>query len=184
MDQAELTMIENLKKNTGKSLEQWIAIVKKQNLSKHGEMINYLKQEHGFTHGFANLVAHKLRGSDAGSSENKDDLISAQYKGKENLQPIFDKLITEIQKFGKDVELAPKNTYMSVRRKKQFALIQPSTKTRLDIGLNLKGVEPSGKLEAGGSWNAMCTHRIKTETIKDIDREVITWLKKAYDAAG
>lgn len=184
MDQAEQTMLDNLKKNTGKSLEQWVAVLKKQKLEKHGEMINFLKTEHGFTHGFANLVAHKTRGSDAGSADNKDDLIAAQYKGKEDLKPIYDKVIGEILKFGKDVELAPKNAYMSIRRKKQFALIQPSTKTRLDIGLNLKGVEPSGKLEAGGLWNAMCTHRIKTEKPTDIDKEVIAWIKKAYEAAG
>lgn len=66
----EDTMIENLRKNTGKSLEEWIAIVKAGGFQKHGEIIKFLKESHGFTHGFANLVAHKAKGSDAGSAED------------------------------------------------------------------------------------------------------------------
>ena len=72
MDQAEKTMIDNLHKNTGKTLEQWIEIVKKSGFGKHGEVIKFLKEKHGFTHGFANLVAHKAKGSDAGSAANPD----------------------------------------------------------------------------------------------------------------
>ena len=85
---------------------------------------------------------------------------------------------------GNDVEISPKKAYASLRRKKQFAIIQPSTKARLDIGLNLKNTAPSGKLEASGSWNAMCTHRIKIEDEKHVDAEVFKWIKQAYDAAG
>ena len=85
MDQAELTMIDNLKKNTGKWLDEWIQIVKQQNFEKHGQIISFLKEKHAFTHGFANLVAHKAKSSDAGSVENKDELIEKQYKGKEHL---------------------------------------------------------------------------------------------------
>ena len=75
-------MIENLKINTGKSLEQWITIVRAKKFSKHGEIIKFLKQEHSFTHGFANLVALKTRESDADSFKTKDDLVDLQYKGK------------------------------------------------------------------------------------------------------
>lgn len=184
MDPALNTMIENLHKNTGKTLEQWIEIVQKSGHSKHGEIIKFLKENHGFTHGFANLVAHKAKGSDAGSAANTDDLIEKQYAGKESLRPFYDQLIENIKTFGADVEIAPKNAYVSLRRKKQFALIQPSTKTRLDIGLNLKGQEPAGKLEAGGSWNAMCTHRIRIETTEDLDSAVVNWLRMAYENAG
>ncbi|TAK55571.1 MAG: DUF4287 domain-containing protein [Bacteroidetes bacterium] len=180
----EQTMIENLKKNTGKSLEDWIQIVNKSGLSKHGEIVNLLKEEHGLTHGYANLVAHKAKGSDAGSASDTDALIENQYKGKENLRPLYDKLMKEVKDFGSDIEIAPKNAYVSLRRKKQFALVQPSTKTRLDVGLNLKGVETSGKLEASGSFNAMCTHRVRTEIPEDIDKQLIGWLKDAYDKAG
>lgn len=183
MDKATQTMIENLHKNTGKTLDQWIEIVKQQNFVKHGEIIKFLKEQHQFTHGFANLVAHKTKETDAGSAENTDDLIVAQYKGKEHLKPIYDKLISEIQAFGNDIEIAPKNAYVSLRRKKQFATLQPATKTRFEIGINLKGQEPTGKLEAEKP-NAMCSHKIKIEDIKDIDTEILKWLKTAFENAG
>jgi hypothetical protein len=72
---------------------------------------------------------------------------------------------------------------VSLRRSKQFGLIQPSTATRVDLGLNLKGVPPKGRLEASGSFNAMCTHRVRLEGLKDVDKEVDGWLKKAYEMA-
>jgi len=182
MDKAEQTMLDNLFKNTGKTLEEWIDIVKKQNFEKHGEILKFLKEEHSFTHGFANMVAMKSRGADAGSVENKDELIEKQYEGKEHFKPIFDKLLSEVLKFGKDLEVAPKNAYVSLRRKKQFAILHPATKTRFEVGINLKGQEPKGKLEAEKP-NAMCSHKIKLTDFTDIDKEVINWIKTAYDNA-
>jgi len=184
MDKATQTMIDNLYKNTGKTLEQWIDIVKQQNFVKHGEAVKFLKEQHALTHGFANLIALKAKGSDAGSAQNQDDLITKQYQGKEHLKPLYDKLLNEIQKFGKDVEIAPKNAYVSLRRKKQFAILQPATKTRFEIGINLKEQAPKGKLEAINSANAMCSHKINLADINDIDKEVIEWIKTSYDNAG
>ncbi len=179
----EETMIANLEKNTGKSLAEWIRIVKASGKEKHGEMIKFLKTEHDFTHGFANLVVHKARQSDAGSAD-ESDLIDGQYKGKEQFRPIYDDLIKKIKAFGGDVEIAPKKAYVSLRRKKQFGLIQPSTKSRLDIGINLKDAKPTGKLEASGSFNSMVSHRVRVESASDVDKNVVQWLKKAYDDAG
>ena len=184
MDKATQTMIDNLAKNTGKTLEQWIGIIQKKNFAKHGEAMKFLKEEHSLTHGFANLIALKWKGSDAGSAVNQDDLITKQYQGKEHLKPLYDKLFTEIQKFGKDIEVAPKNAYVSLRRKKQFAILQPATKTRFEIGINLKGQSAQGKLEAITQANAMCSHRINLSDLKDIDKETIGWIKAAYDSAG
>lgn len=183
MDKATQTMIENLHKNTGKTLEQWIGIVKKQDFAKHGEIIKYLRETHELTHGFANLIAHKSKGSDAGSADNPDNLITKQYQGKEHFKPIYDKLIAEIQSYGKDVDIAPKNTYVSLRRKKQFATLNPATKTRFEIGINLKEQAPTGKLEAEKP-NAMCSHKIKVASIEEIDDEILGWLKAAYENAG
>lgn len=183
MDKGTQTMIENLHKNTGKTLEDWIDIVKKENLVKHGEMVSFLKKQYTLTHGFANLIALKAKGSDADSAENQNDLIVSQYKGKEHLKPIYDKLLSEIQTFGKDVEIAPKNTYVSLRRKKQFATLNPVTKTRFEIGINLKGQEPEGKLEVINTTSAMCSHKINISDLKDIDEEVIEWIKTAYNNA-
>jgi predicted transport protein len=179
----EDTMIRNLEDKTGKKFESWLAIVKKSKLQKHGEIVKMLKEEHGFTHGYANLVAHKAKETDSGSAGNIDDLVSTQYKGKEELKPMYNKLIKAIKAFGKDVELAPKKAYVSIRAKKQFALIQPSTKTRLDVGINLKGIQASGKLEMSGSFNAMCSHRVRIEKENDIDNALIKWLKEAYEQA-
>ncbi|GMQ28335.1 DUF4287 domain-containing protein [Algoriphagus confluentis] len=184
MDAATQTMIDNLQKNTGKSLEEWIVLVQKQNLQKHGEILKFLKTEHGFTHGFANLVAHKALKSDAGSAEDSDDLVKKQYTGKEHFWPIFEKLKAEIETFGKDVELAPKNAYVSVKRKKQFAMLIPASKTRFEIGINLKGQAAQGILEAETKSNAMCSHKIILNHEEQFTQEVVDWLKKAYTAAG
>lgn len=182
MDKAEQTMLTNLFKNTGKTLEEWVSIVKSGNFEKHGQIVNFLKEEHGITHGYANMIAHSARQSDASVVDN-DELINSQYKGKEDLKKIYDQLLSEIEKFGKDIEIAPKKAYVSLRRTKQFATLNPVTKTRFEIGINLKGQEPKGKLEPEKP-NAMCSHKINLSTILDIDKEVIEWIKFAYENAG
>lgn len=184
MDKALETMLANLEKNTGKNLSEWVALVRAQNFAKHGEIVSYLKNEHSFGHGFANLVAHEALQSHADALAETTDLVAEQYKGKEQLKPIYEALMSAIASFGDDVETAPKKGYVSLRRKKQFALIQPSTKTRLDLGLNIKGLAPAGKLEVSGSFNAMCTHRVRLEQLSDLTPDVIEWLKAAYDQAG
>lgn len=182
MDKAEQTMQDNLQKNTGKNLNEWIGDLKKLNFEKHGQIMKYLKEEIGLTHGFANLIALKTLATDAGSAENKDDLIDSQYKGKEHFRPIYDQLIADISKFGNDIEIAPKMANVSLRRKKQFALLSPVSKTRFEIGINLKGQEPTGKLLPSG--NAMSTHKINLTSKDEIDQEVMDWVRKAYENAG
>ena len=184
MDQAEKTMIDNLHRNTGKSLQEWITVVQKKGFAKHGEIVKFLKDEHEFTHGFANLVALKSKGSDAGSVEDKDSLVEKQYAGKESLKPVYEKLLAEVLKFGDDIEVAPKNAYVSLRRKKQFGSLQPATKTRFEIGLSLKGQPGGGMLEEITTPNSMFSHKIKLESLNDLNPEMISWLRKAYDNAG
>jgi len=183
-DKALQTMLDNLKKNSGRSLDQWIKVVNKKQFTKHGEYLKYLKSEHGLTHGYANLISMKARAADAGSVDDKEGLVIAQYVGKESLKPIYDKLLKAISKFGKDVEKSPKKAYVSMRRKKQFAMLTPSTKTRFEIGINLKGVKGKGKLEQINKTNSMCSHKINIYDIDEVDKEVIGYLKQAYDAAG
>ncbi len=127
---------------------------------------------------------HYAKQTHAAGTESETDWIDEQYNGKENLKVWYDKLMQSINGFGKDVEVSPKKAYVSLRRKKQFAIIQPSTKTRLDVGVNVKGVAPGGNIEASGSWNAMCTHRIKIESETTINKELINWIKLAYEQAG
>lgn len=184
IDQAFQTMIQNLKEKTGKSLEDWIKIAKATKLEKHGEIVKFLKTEHALGHGYANLIAHRLKGETEEGKAAADDPVAAQYAGeKAGLKPVYDALIKAVGKFGGDVEISPKKTYVSLRRNKQFALIQPTTKNRLDVGVNLKGVSPAGRLEASGSFNAMVSHRVRVENLKDVDKELVGWLKAAYDQA-
>lgn len=184
IDKALQTQISNIEKSTGKKLAEWIVIINKSGFAKHGELVSFLKDKHGFTHGNANTLVHFARHSHAGAAANETDWIAEQYKGKENLKPWYDKIMADINKFGKDIEIAPKKAYVSLRRKKQFAILQPSTKDRLDVGLNIKGVAPSGKVEDGSKWNAMCTHRIRVEEEKTVNKDLIAWIKKAYEQAG
>ena len=184
VDKAFLTQIANIEKNTGKKMDQWVAIVNNSGFAKHGELVSFLKEKHGFTHGNAGVVVHIAKQSYAGAEGNDTDWITEQYKGKETLKPWYEKVMTEINNFGSDVEIAPKKAYVSLRRKKQFAILQPSTKDRLDVGLNIKGVAPSGIVEDGSKWNAMCTHRIKVSDEKMIDKNLINWIKQAYEQAG
>lgn len=183
MEQAEITMLENLKKNTGKSLEQWIALVKKEKFEKHRQIMKFLKVDHGFTHGFANLVAHKTLATDAGSEENKDVLVEEQYKGKEHFLPLYEQIVDEIKNLGNDVEFAPKRSYVSIRRKKQFAMLTPATKQRFEIGINLKGQPGLGILEEISNPQSMCSHKINIAAEEKLPKEAVEWLKKAYDAA-
>jgi hypothetical protein len=177
------SMARNLKEKTGKTMPQWLKIVKACGESKHGQIVKFLKGEHGVTHGFANLIAHEALQS-AAASRPSGDLVDAQYGGaKADLKPIYDSLVAMVEKFGKDVEISPKKAYVSLRRNKQFGLIQPSTKTRVDVGINLKGTPPDGRLEATGSFNAMVSHRVKITEKKQVNAELRKWLKAAYDAS-
>jgi len=183
-EQAMKSMIEGLKAKTGRSLDEWLAIVKKSKAEKHGEIVKHIKEK-GLGHGYANLVAHQALGSDAASAAGQGvDLVAEQYAGaKAGLRPIYDALVKRVSGFGPDVELSPKKAYVSLRRSKQFGLIQPSTATRLDLGLNLKSVAPKGRLEASGSFNSMCTHRVRLARAAEVDAELVGWLKKAYEGA-
>lgn len=173
------TMIANLCEKTGKPFEHWIKVARQSGFSKHGEVVKFLKAEHEFTHGYANLVAQRALAQPAGEV----DLVEAQYQGaRAALRPIHDALVAAAVKFGKDVEVAPKKTCVSLRRARQFALIQPASNTRVDLGLKLEGVPLGGRLEAWPS--TMCTHRVRLESIKDIDRELLGLLKQAFTQSG
>ena len=179
---AEQSQWRNLEQTSGKSQAQWLELAAKQNFAKHSELVNWLKSEFGLGHGNANLIAHRAKQAAAGGEPAAEDLLAAQYSGaKAALKPLYDELISYVQSLGSDIELSPKKAYVSLRRNKQFALLQPSTATRLDLGLNLKGVEPSGRLEASGSFNAMCSHRIRLSTAADIDDSVKHYLAEAYN---
>jgi predicted transport protein len=176
VDKALQTMIDNMPEKTGKSLEDWKKVLAKQSFTKHSEAVKFLKGEHGVTHGFANTIVSLSKTDD----KTDVDLVAAQYKGKETLMPIYESLLSTITQFGNDITITPKKTSVSCIRKRQFVLIKPATKTRIDLGLKIKDQEPEGLLENSGPFGTMCTHRIKIEKIEDINKEVVSWMQAAY----
>ena len=176
------TMVRNLEEKTGRSLDGWVAEVRSRSLARHGEIVRWLKSEHGMGHGYANLVASTALAPAAGAGG--DDPVAAQYAGaKASLRPIYDALSAAVASFGPDVELAPKKTYVSLRRSKQFGLLQPSTAARVDVGIQLPGVAPAGRLEASGSFNQMVSHRVRLGAAVEVDDELLGWLHQAYERA-
>ena len=173
-----------LAKNTGRGLDAWVAVAKATGIGKHKALVDHLKAAEGLTHGYANSVALKAFASDA-SAIGEEALMAAMFAGpKAALQPIHERLVGIVKGFGGDVELAPKKGYVSVRRAKQFAILQPSTKDRFDLGINLKGEPPAGRLGASGSFNAMVSHRVRIAHESEVDSEIEAWLRAAYERAG
>ena len=188
LDQALATQLANIEKRTGKSLAELTKIVKKSGLSKHGELVAMLKTTLGMGHGDANTVVHTALKSDGQSAAaaqvlSADQVLDGLYTGpKADLRPIHDKLMQAIRKFG-TFEEAPKKTYVSFRRKKQFAMIGPPTNTRVEVGLNMKGQKVTDRLQELPAGQ-MCNYKVKLTNAKEVDAELIAWIRTAYDAAG
>ncbi|MGB3180774.1 MAG: DUF4287 domain-containing protein [Cyclobacteriaceae bacterium] len=180
MDKALQTMIDNMPDKTGRSLEEWKALLKTRSFAKHSEAVNYLKKEHSVSHGFANTIVSLSK------EEQKapDDLVASQYQGKGHLLPIYEKLVALVSKFGDDVKVTPKKTEVSLDRRVKFAVIRPATKTRVDLGLKLKDKPTTDRLENSGPFGTMCTHRVKLTDPEEVDAELQEWLKEAYEKAG
>lgn len=173
-------MIANLTDRTGKSYEQWATIVAGTGETKHGAIVKALKS-HGVGHGYADAVARKYRNGDGGDDI---DLVAQLYSGrKEGLRPIHDRLIEMCADIANDIEVSPKKTYVSLRTGKQFALIQPSTATRVDLGLRLPGVTATERLEGSGSFNNTVSHRVRLTDPAEVDDELRGWLEDAYKRA-
>ncbi len=176
-------MEQNLPEKTGKSLAEWKTLLATKNFVKHGEIMKFLKHEMSVTHGYANFITLKFRAADAASESNQEALVSKQYQGKEHLQPILKKLQAYIVTLGSDVEIAPKRASVSFRRKRQFALVQPTTKKRIDLGLKFNDRPHGDRLGQSGPFGAMCTHRVQLTELSQVDKELLNWIKEAYNEA-
>jgi hypothetical protein len=177
MDKALKTMIDNMPEKTGKSLAEWKKLLGSKTFGKHSEAVKFLKTDHGVTHGFANTIVTLSKAE----NEAPEDLVKIQYQGKEDLVAIYEALIDVVKGFGGDVIVTPKKGSVSLIRKKQFALIKPATKTRIDLGFKLVGKELTPRLEKSGPFGTMCTHRVQISDIDQIDKELKEWLREAYD---
>lgn len=187
-DKAIATQIANIEKKTGKSLAQLTAAIKKSGKAKHGEIRTWLMEGYGLGHGDANTLTHVALKSDGASAAkasgaSADDVLDEIYAGKKaHLKPVHDKLMAAIGKFG-DFEVAPKKGYVSLRRKKQFAMLGPKTNERFELGLNLKDdiKDTRVKPQAAGG---MCQYIIALTSADEIDAKIVGYVKQAYDAAG
>jgi hypothetical protein len=188
VDAAIATQLRNIEKKTGKSLDELVQLVKTSGLAKHGEIRDMLKRDLGLGHGDANTLTHTALKSDGASAaaekgQTPDDVVDELYAGpKAALRPIHDRLMEEIRNFG-DFEVSPKKTYVSLRRKKQFAMIGPATKTQVEVGLNMKDVEPTDRLQQLPP-KGMCDYKVRLADAAEVDAEMVGWIRRAYDSAG
>jgi predicted transport protein len=180
-------VIANLPAKTGCDFESWLALTKEQAIAaggmrKVGEVQNWLKREYGLGHSTAFIIAAEALKPDDYIEPTTEQIVAAQYVGpKAGLRPVYEKALAYVRSLGDDVRIEPRQSYVAFARAKQFALIQPSTKSRVDLGLVLPGVEPSGRLAAStnfGSGNI--NHRVALATTDDVDAEVEGWLLQAY----
>ncbi|MET0673589.1 MAG: DUF5655 domain-containing protein, partial [Microbacterium pygmaeum] len=143
------------------------------------EMLGLLKSEYGVTHGYANGITLQYRSQ--GESAADEDLVEAQYSGpKAALRPTYEALLSAASQFGDDVQISPKKASVSLRRSKQFALIEPASATRIQLGINLRGAEATDRLRPA---TGMCTHKVSLCSPAEVDAELLGWLRAAYDAA-
>ncbi|MBL8063679.1 MAG: DUF4287 domain-containing protein [Anaerolineales bacterium] len=186
LDKAIQTQIDNIQKKTGMTLTQLSALVKKSGLSKHGEIRDMLKEKLGLGHGDANALVHAVFASDgarASQGKGEDAVLDEIYSGaKAGFRPIHEKLMKEISKFG-EFEVAPKKGYVSLRRKKQFAMIGPKTNTRFEVGINAKDFKKNARL-AEQPAGSMCNYIVSLTEAKEVDAELIAWIKSAFEGAS
>jgi hypothetical protein len=188
MDKAVRTQLANIEKKSGKTLAQLTAAIRKSGKTKHGEIRSWLIETYGIGHGDANTLTHAALKSDGeraakASGASTDDVLAEIYGGKkEHLRPIHDKLMKAIGKFG-EFEVAPKKVYVSLRRKKQFAMLGPKTNDRFELALNYKDDIKDTRVKPqppGG----MCQYIIPLSSASEVDEKIIGYVKRAYDAAG
>ena len=186
LDKAVQTQINNIQKKTGKTLAELSVIAKKSGLTKHGELRDMFKEKLGLGHGDANSLVHAIMQSDGTRSaegKSEDTVLDEIYSGpKAAFRPIREKLMKEINKFG-EFEIVPKKGYVSLRRQKQFAMIGPKTNTRFEVGINAKDFKKNARLleQPKGS---MCNYIVNVSDAHEVDAELITWLKSAFEGAG
>lgn len=167
------------------SFSELSSFIKKSGLTQHGEIRDMLKEKLGLGHGDANTLVHAVFESDgtrAAQGKSNDAVLDEIYSGaKAGFRPIHERLMKEINKFG-EFEIVPKKGYVSLRRKKQFAMIGPKTNTRFEIGINAKDLKKNARLleQPKGS---MCNYIVNVTDAKVVDSELIAWIKSAFEGA-
>ncbi|HEV3231405.1 MAG TPA: DUF5655 domain-containing protein [Candidatus Dormibacteraeota bacterium] len=175
--------VRNIEARYGRPLDAWFEVIRASGLTRHSEVVAMLKADHGMAHGAAHRVSLLEREEGTAPAPAGDPADLLYQGGKAPLRPIHDRLWEVVDALGDDVEVAPKKGYLSLRRKRQFAMIQPAA-AHVDLGLILRGAQPSGRLEPSGSVNALFTHRVRIRAVQEVDAELSAWLQQAYAEAG
>jgi hypothetical protein len=177
--------LDNIYAKTGKTPDDFRKLAAEKGLTKYGEVTAWLKADYGLGGGHANVIAQLIVNPEKFSTK-PDDALAAHFKGdKAKWREPFDTLAAKINQFGPDIKFAANSSYINAQRSgKKFAVLQPSTPERFDVGIKLKGIAPTGRLEASGSWNVMVTHRVRVSDPGEMDAELLGWLKQAYDAVA
>jgi hypothetical protein len=189
-----VAMVQNwvaaLKEKTGRSLEEWLALIKKSGPKTESERRSWLRTEHGFGTNSAWWLAERAEGK-GGEEDNPEAYLKTaeqwvedMYAGKKAaLRPIYDKLLSLGLDLGGDVKACPCKTMVPLYRQHVFAQIKPATNTRVDLGFALGALKAKGRLIDTGGYakKDRITHRIPIESLADIDGEVMRWLRRAYD---
>jgi hypothetical protein len=174
--------LDNIKAKTGKTPDDFRALAAEKGLTQYSDVMAWLETDYGLGHGHANAMAQLLVNEDKIRISPDDQLAEHFAGGKVRWRPAYDALAAQICAFGADVTLSSNRTYINVQRGgKKFAILQPSTTDRFDIGIKLKSAAPTGRFEAAGAWNNMVTHRVRIGDPVQIDDEVLAWLRRAYE---
>ena len=178
VDEGIQSQLRNIEKAYGRTIDELMAIVDESGLVKHTDVVAMLKERYGMAHGAAHRVSLVARNRTAAqpSAGSGDGIAPA-------LEEVHSQLLDRATALGDDVEQAPKKGYVSLRRRKQFAMLQPGAKW-INLGLVLPKQPAKGRLEAAGTWNALFTHRVRVATTAEIDKELESWLRAAYVAAA
>ena len=174
---------DQLRRDTGADYAAWTARIRAQpGLASEPELRRWLEAQgiDGYPRMF---LVYESFGYPAHLLASADELVDGQYRDRETLRPIYERLVAEVAAIG-PVTLQTRKTYVSlVGPRRTFAAIQPTTKTRVDLGLRLDDVAAVGRLEASpGAPQAAMTHRLRLAAPDDVDTEVVGWLRRAYDA--
>jgi len=172
-----------IKERTRKTLEEWIAHLKRNGPVEPKARLAWLKKQ-GLTMNYAGWVASRASGTGGRENYDPERLVDAIFAGpKAALRPIYEKLLNLGLSIAKDVRACPCSTIVPLYRNHVFAQIKPSTNTRIDMGFALGGMKPSGKLIDTGGFTKKdrITHRIPITSLAEIDDEMRKWLKKAYE---
>lgn len=182
--------IAELKQKTGRTLDEWLRLIKKEGPPTEQARRDWLKTKYGLGTNSVWWMAERSvgKGEELGDADSylkaAEKNVEEMFAGKkEHLRPIYNALLKLGLGVGKDVKACPCQTIVPIYRNHVIAQIKPTTQTRIDFGLALGDTKaPTRLVDTGGyAKKDRITHRFEITSLKDIDGEVKRWLRVAYD---